>query len=208
MNILSKKQKAVICQLAARAYNTVGASLGFDSIASFRHASVFDAAGKSGLTACDQLDYIPVYNYLAGMIGLAKKEDNTPKSAHERALWVLRDSMQRWEISESYAATIIMARLGLVALTQPTLAELATRCSAEDLRQVNYTIINRGRSRMRKVTAAHNLPPVKEVHTSPATMPPGRLAGHLGSEFATSAPAPRKQPSKQTTATAQPTAHC
>lgn len=182
MKVLSGKQKAVICQLASRAYYAVGASLSYDDITQFRHACVFDATGKGGLTACDQLDYVPCYNYFAGMLGMELKVDNTPRNALERAKWVLNDAVARFEIPAAYVAHLANARLGHRSPISLVLA--CEQLGAEGVRQLTYTVINRGRAMMRKTEAELGLPMAREVHASASTLPPGRLAEHFNAEQA------------------------
>ncbi len=182
MKVLSQKQKAVLCQLATRAYYDVGASLSYADSGQFRHACVFDVTGKDGLTHCDQLDYVPVYNYFADLLNMPRKEDKTPRSALERAKWVLNDAVARYEIPAAYVAHLANARLGHKSPVSLVLA--CEQLGAEGVRQLTYTVVNRGRAMMRKTEAEHGLPASVEYHTDASTLPPSRLAAHFNCELA------------------------
>lgn len=181
MKTLSQKQKAVLCQLATRAYYDVGASLSYADSGQFRHACVFDATGKDGLTKCDQLDYVPVYNYFAELLNMPRKEDKTPRSALERAKWVLNDAVARFEIPAAYVTHLASARLGHRSPISLVLA--CEQLGAEGVRQLTYTVINRGRAMVRKTEAEHHLPPSAEYHTNASTLPPGRMADYFNAEI-------------------------
>lgn len=173
---LSTKQKAAICSMAARAYKVAGIGMGYSDVSDFRHACVYDVTGKTSLLFCDQADYIPLYNYLGAMIGVPAREDKTPKNALERAMWVLRDALKRFEFSDNYAAAIASDRLRMSFLID--LDAAAELLGAEGIRQVTYTVINRGRAAARKVAATYSIAEGVEYHTA-ATLPPDGLAEHF-----------------------------
>lgn len=185
---LSKKQKAVLSQLAHRAWERWGAVVGIDSPEEYRHALVQGYLGLPGLKACSQEHYVPLYNRLAGELGMRPIHEKTPHDELARALWCLRDALHRFEFEEGYACAILRDR-GAIGDDLDTLAASA---GAEVVQQCTYTVINRGRARLRKAEAEHDLPMATELHTSPSTLPPGALADHFNARLAT----PSRKPAK------------
>ncbi len=98
------------------------------------------------------------------------REDKTPRSALERALWVLRDALQRWEFTEGYAAAIMRARLGALYTPGMPFDYMASMLKAEGVRQITYTVISRGRARARAVAENNGFPLPAEPHASAATL--------------------------------------
>ncbi len=185
---LTARQKAVLCQMSTRAWNALGTMLGIYDATEWRHATVFDVTGKDGLTLCDQLDYIPIYNHYATMLGMPLRADRTPRTALERALGVLRDALARWELPESYAAAIMRDRLGPLGTGRMPLSHMAAQLGPEGVRQVTYTIITRGRQRVARMAAAGGWDMPAEPHASATTLPPGGLQSHFGAVLTTPTP--------------------
>lgn len=181
--VLSKRQKAVLSQLSTRAWNWCGREMGYDTPEDYRHAAVARLTGgiAGGLRACTQEHYVPLYNYFAAVIGAPTIADRTPRSDWHRSLALLRDAMERYELPESYAAAIIRARFGYSS--EMSFTDLTVRLTPEELRQVMYTIINRGRARIRREAAALDLPMPTEPHASASTLPPGGLAAHFNARL-------------------------
>lgn len=180
---LSKRQKAVLSQLSTRAWHWCGREMGYDSPDAYRHAAVAQVTGgvAGGLRACTQAHYVPLYNYFAGVVGAQPIADRTPRSEWDKALYLLNDALARYDLPVSYAAAIIRARCGYGE--ELSFSALTARLSPEELRQVTYTVINRGRARVRREAAALDLPLPTEPHASPSTLPPGRLAAHFGAHL-------------------------
>ena len=174
---LSKRQKAVLSQMAAKAFKLCGAAMGFASASEYRHAVCQSLRGVAGLTACSQQDYIPLYNHFAAILGIRPLADHTPQDDLARALWCLRDALHRFELTDAYAAAILRDR-GAIG---PDLDTLASSAGPRVVQQVTYTIINRGRSKLRKLEHSLSLPKTSEFHSSPSTLPPGRLKDYFGS---------------------------
>ena len=185
---LSKKQKAVLSQMASKAYKLCGRELGYDSPEEYRHAVCLTQRGVAGLTACSQQDYIPLYNHFAAILDMRPIHAKTPHDELARALWCLRDALHRFEFAEGYACAILRDR-GAIGDDLDTLAASA---GAEVVQQCTYTVINRGRARLRKAEGEHDLPMATELHTSPATLPPGALSDHFNARLAT----PSRKPAK------------
>ncbi len=174
---LSKRQKAVLSQLAARAWRLFGDSWGIPSAEDFRHSCVQRACSKPGLTACTQQDYVPLYNHLARLLGLRPIEDNTPHSPEEALIWTIRDRMRHWDIPAPYVAAIIHSKF---SIAYGNLDSLLARLPASSLRQLLYTLEARARSKAQRTSAQLGLDSPVEVHSSPSTLPPTRLAQWRG----------------------------
>lgn len=175
---LTKRQKAVLSQLSTRAWNWCGREMGYETPEDYRHAAVAQVTGgvAGGLRGCTQEHYVPLYNYFAAVVGANPIADRTPRSDLARELYLLRDEISRHGLTDAYAETIMRARLGV---TGGTLDSLAHQLGPEGVRQVKFTIINRGRAKTRRLEKLHHLDPVTEPHTSSHTLPPPRLAEHF-----------------------------
>ena len=176
---LSKRQKAVLSQLSTRAFNWCGREMGYATPADYRHAAVAHITGgvAGGLRHCTQQHYVPLYNHFAAVLGLKPLTDRTPQTPWQKELAMLQDALARFELREEYAAAIIRSRFGYG--DNLTFADLTLRLTPEELRQISYTIINRGRAKTRKLAAQTNTPIPDEPHRSHSTPPPTRLAAHF-----------------------------
>lgn len=190
---LTRRQKAVLCQMAAKAYAKSAAGLAYPNVGEYRHAVAAEVCGLAGLTEATQQHYVPLYNAFARAAGLREMADRTPHNQLEREVHLLRQEMQRYEFTEGYVLPIMMDRLRL-SMPMP-FDSLCLQLGATGVQQVKFTIINRGRQKLRALEAAHDLPPAVEYHT-PATMPPDRLAEHFGAELMEPAPAARRSSRK------------
>lgn len=196
---LSSRQKAVICQLAAKAYAAAGAAMGYCSATEYRHAVVFDVCGLSGLTQCNQKHYTPLYNAFAGVAGLPLHQDHTTHSAEESALLHIRDIMQRFELNEAYVRHIIADRLSLSPSIPFALEHLVEKLVRDHgwkhgVIPMFSTLTNRGRELQHKAADALGLPHATEHHAMQDTVPPARLAEHLdiqGPHITSTAPTTR-----------------
>lgn len=176
---LSKKQKGLISKAAAKAYYRSHADLYYDSMDDYRHAVCREVCNLPGVSCATQQHFIPLYNAFARAAGMPEMENRTPRTQLEREVYLLRKEMDLYEFSEGYVLPIMLARLGQ-AMPQP-FDTLCLQLGAEGVKQVKYTVINRGRRKLRETEERFDLPPVTEFRT-PATMPPDRLAEHFGCE--------------------------
>lgn len=178
---LSKRQKAVIAQLSTRAWNWCGREMGYNTAEDYRHAAVAHVTGghAGGLRHCTQEHYVPLYNYFAAVLGLQPIADRTVRTPRDKEQLILQDALARFELPPAYAAAIIRDRFALPDLPLPQLLDHLT---AEDIRTITYTIINRGRARNRKLAEQTDTPIPTEPHTSATTIPPPRLAAYFGAQ--------------------------
>ena len=186
---LSSRQKAVICQLAAKAYAAAGAAMGYTDPTEYRRAVVYDTTGLSSLTQCHQAHYTALYNAFAAVAGLPQHRDNTPVTDEQSALVHIRDLMQRFELNEAYVRHIIAARLSLPNTLPYSLEYLVQKLVKDHgwrrgIIPMLATLTNRGRELQHKAEAAHALPHATEQHAMQATMPPGTLPEHLDIQLA------------------------
>lgn len=196
---LSSRQKAVICQLAAKAYAAAGAAMGYGSATEYRRAVVFDTTGKSSLTQCNQKHYTPLYNAFAAVAGLPQHRDNTPVSDEQSALVHIREIMQRFELNEAYVRHIIADRLSLSPSIPFALEHLVEKLVRDHgwkhgVIPMFSTLTNRGRELQHKAADALGLPHATEHHAMQDTVPPARLAEHLdiqGPHITSTAPTTR-----------------
>ena len=187
MHPLSSRQKAVICQLAGKAYAAAGAAMGYGSATEYRRAVVFDTTGKSSLTQCTQAHYTALYNAFAGVAGLPQHRDNTAVTDEQSALVHIRDLMQRYELNEAYVRHIIAARLSLPNTLPYSLEYLVQKLVKDHgwrrgVIPMLSTLTNRGREQQKKATEALGIAAPAEHHAMQATEPPERLATHLNIE--------------------------
>ena len=72
MSLLSNRQKAVLCQLAKKAYDRQQAANAGYTLEEWRHHLTIKACGKSSLTQCTQRDYRPLYRHFNRLAGNTK----------------------------------------------------------------------------------------------------------------------------------------
>lgn len=175
--LLSNKQKAVLAQLAARAYKKLqNYGCPVPSLEEWRHEETWKATGYT--ESFTQADYTKIYNRFAAYLGKAAVKDNT-YTEMDKALHLLRDSMQRYETGPDYLAEVVRDQLHLPCTGKDIYEQLRKFAALEHVRNLNYTVINRGRAASRKMAEETGLE-TYEPHAIPGTIPPGGLADHVG----------------------------
>lgn len=177
---LSNKQKAVLAQLAARAYKKLQAcGCPVPPLVEWRHDETWAATGHTeSFTQATQADYTKIYNRFAAYLGKAAVKDNT-YTEMDKALHLLRDSMQRYETGPDYLAEVVRDQLRLSCTGKTVYEQLRKFAKPEHVRHLNYTVINRGRVASRRMAEETGLE-TYEPHAIPGTIPPGGLADHVG----------------------------
>ena len=154
--LLSNKQKAVICQLARRAYEDQR-DMGLtneQSYAEWRHAEQLEACGKASLTECRQVDYLPIVAHFKILLG------ETPSA--------FTDLMRSGQVNEDQRLALFMLAENCEERSTPDKplhfpqypAAIAWRqynckllsCTPDQLWNLVYTIRNRGAKRRRKTS--------------------------------------------------------
>lgn len=190
--LLTKKQKAVLAQMTAKAYKRIqsqGCSL--PSLDEWRHQEVWYATGiTESLTKATQEHYVPIYNRLAAYLGKAPIKDNT-WSEMDKAIHLLDDAMQRYEYKCDDLAEIVRDQLHLPCTERNVYHVLRNTAAVQHVEHLMYTVINRGRTDARKM-AAETGHETYEPHADPRTMPPGKLADHVGAVRIVTTPGPHK----------------
>lgn len=178
---LSKRQIAVICQLAARAYRALDPALDSDmSLDNFRRAEVYQAVGRYSLRDCDQRDYVRVCNHFRAYLGMTPMVDRTHQGDHARKAWCMQDAAARYELTPAYVAAIARDKFGIdTGARGISIAEICGYLTPDQLDQLLYTITARGRAKVRQTSHDLDLPMPTEHHASPSTIPPGGLAEHF-----------------------------
>ena len=174
--LLSNKQKAVLAQLAARAYKQLQAyGCPVPSLEEWRHDETWKATGHTeSFTKASQKDYTMIYNRFSAYLGKAAIRDNTyTEMATE--LHLLRDSMQRFETGPDYLAEVVRDQLHLPCTGNNVYDQLRKYAKPEHVRHLNYTVINRGRAAARKLADETGVE-TYEPHAIPGTLP-GRAGG-------------------------------
>lgn len=189
---LTKRQKAVLAQMAAKAYKRIQSQgCPLPSLTDWRHDEVWAATGVTdSLTKATQEHYVPVYNRLAAYLGEAPIKDRT-WTEMDKAIHNLRDAMQRYETAPDYLAEIVRDQLHLPCTGRDVYQALRHYAAVEHIQHLMYTIINRGRADARKMTAETSQE-TYEPHADPRTMPPGKLADHVGAVRIVTTPGPHK----------------
>lgn len=177
---LSNKQKAVLAQLAARAYKQLQAyGCPVPSLEEWRHDETWKATGHTeSFTRATQQDYTKIYNWFASYLGKEVKKDNT-YTEKATAIRLLKDAMQRFETSPEYLAEIVRDQLHLSCTGSDVYKVLQTHAAAEHVQHLMYTINNRGRKEAKQM-ASETGHQTYEPHAMPGTIPPGGLADHVG----------------------------
>lgn len=187
---LTKRQITVLSIMASKAHKRIQ-SLGcpLPALTEWRHQEVWCATGGiESLTKCHQEHYVPIYNRLAAYTGDARIKDHT-WSEMDKAIHNLRDAMQRYETSPDYLAEIVRDQLHLPCTGRDVYQALRNYAAIEHVQHLMYTIIKRGRTDARKMTAETGQD-TYEPHADASTMPPGKLAGHVGAVIVDEFPAP------------------
>lgn len=187
---LTKRQITVLSIMASKAHKRIQ-SMGcpLPSLTDWRHQEVWYATGGiESLTKCRQEHYVPIYNRLASYLGEAPIKDRT-WSDMDKAIHNLRDAMQRYETSPDYLAEIVRDQLHLPCTGRDVHQVLRNFAAVEHVQHLMYTIIKRGRADARKMTAETGQD-TYEPHADASTMPPGKLAGHVGAVIIDEFPAP------------------
>lgn len=200
---LTSRQKAVLAQMAAKAYKRIQSQgCPLPSLNEWRHEEVWAATGVTeSLTKATQEHYVPIYNRLAAYLGEEPIKDRT-WSDMDKAIHNLRDAMQRYETSPGYLAEIVRDQLHLPCTGRDVYQALRNYAAIEHVQHLMYTIIKRGRKDARKM-AAETGHETYEPHADASTMPPGKLAGHVGAVIVDEFPAPNPAVSRGWKNTAQ-----
>lgn len=193
---LTKRQKAVLAQMAAKAYKRIQSQgCPLPSLTDWRHDEVWAATGVTdSLTKATQEHYVPVYNRLAAYLGEAPIKDRT-WTEMDKAIHNLRDAMQRYETAPDYLAEIVRDQLHLPCTGRDVYQVLRNFAAVEHVQHLMYTVINRGREDARKL-ATETGHETYEPHADPSTMPPGGLRGHVGAVIVDEFPSPNPSTSR------------
>ncbi|WP_297404862.1 hypothetical protein [uncultured Akkermansia sp.] len=189
---LTKRQIAVLSIMAGKAYKRIQSQgCPLPSLRDWRHDEVWAATGVTdSLTKATQEHYVPVYNRLAAYLGEAPIKDRT-WSEMDKAIHNLRDAMQRYETSPDYLAEIVRDQLHLPCTGRDVYQVLRNFAAVQHIQHLMYTVINRGREDARKL-ASETGQDTYEPHADPRTMPPGKLADHVGAVRIVPTPGPHK----------------
>lgn len=190
--LLTKKQKAVLAQMAAKAYKRIQSQgCPLPSLDEWRHQEVWCATGVTeSLTMATQEHYVPIYNRLAAYLGEAPIKDNT-WSEMDKAIHLLDDAMQRYEYKCDDLAEIVRDQLHLTCTGRDVYQVLRNTAAVEHVQHLMITVINRGRADARKMTADTGHA-TYEPHVDPSTIPPGKLADHVGAVRIVTSPGSHK----------------
>lgn len=190
--LLTKKQKAVLAQMTAKAYKRIQSQgCPLPSLTDWRHDEVWAATGVTeSLTKCHQEHYVSIYNRLAAYLGEPPIKSRT-WTEMDKAIHNLREAMMRYETSPGYLAEIVRDQLHLPCTGRDVYQALRHYTAVEHVKHLMYTIINRGRADARKL-ASETGQKTYEPHADPRTMPPGKLADHVGAVRIVTTPGPHK----------------
>lgn len=188
----TKRQIAVLSIMANKAYKRIQSQgCPLPSLVDWRHQEVWYATGVTeSLTKCHQEHYVPIYNRLASYLGEAPLKDRTWLEM-DKAIHNLREAMMRYETSPDYLAEIVRDQLHLSCTGRTVYNTLRDHAAVEHVQHLMYTIINRGRAEARKM-ASETGQETYEPHADPRTMPPGKLADHVGAVRIVTTPGPHK----------------
>lgn len=189
---LTKRQITVLSIMASKAYKRIQSQgCPLPSLTEWRHDEVWAATGVTeSLTKATQEHYVPIYNRLASYLGEPPLKGRT-WSEMDKAIHNLRDAMQRYETSPDYLAEIVRDQLHLPCTGRDVYKALRHYAAVEHVKHLMYTIINRGRADARKM-ASETGQDTYEPHADPRTMPPGKLADHVGAVRIVTTPGPHK----------------
>lgn len=193
---LTKRQKAVLAHMAAKAYKRIQSQgCPLPSLTDWRHDEVWAATGVTeSLTKATQEHYVSIYNRLAAYLGEPPIKDRT-WTEMDKAIHNLREAMMRYETSPDYLAEIVRDQLHLPCTGRDVYQVLRNTAAVQHVEHLMYTVINRGRKDASKMTTetGHE---TYEPHADPSTMPPGGLRGHVGAVIVDEFPVPNPSTSR------------
>lgn len=194
--LLTKKQKAILAQMAGKAYKRIQSQgCPLPSLTDWRHDEVWAATGVTeSLTKATQEHYVSIYNRLAAYLGEPPIKDRT-WTEMDKAIHNLREAMMRYETSPDYLAEIVRDQLHLPCTGRDVYQALRNFAAVQHVQYLMYTVINRGREDARKL-ATETGHETYEPHADPSTMPPGGLRGHVGAVIVDEFPAPNPSTSR------------
>lgn len=194
--LLTKKQKAVLAQMTAKAYKRIQSQgCPLPSLTEWRHQEVWYATGETeSLTKATQEHYVSIYNRLAAYLGEPPIKDRT-WSEMDTALHNLREAMMRYETSPDYLAEIVRDQLHLPCTGRDVYQALRNFAAVQHVQYLMYTVINRGREDARKLGTETGYE-TYEPHADPSTMPPGGLRSHVGAVIVDEFPSPNPSTSR------------
>lgn len=172
--LLSNKQKAVICQLAGKAYAKLikqGCPMS-ESLDEWRRSQLESACKIGSLKKMGQEHYTFACNHFKQYLGMIPQADKTydPRATQIR---YIKDTMQKFELPNEYVMEIMRDKFGTIKTGALTV---------EQLTHLNYTLISRGRARAKKEAERLGIERPIEPHAYPETLPPGDLAKHFNAE--------------------------
>ncbi len=180
---LTPKQVQSLAIMAGKAYRLCGDAMGYSSADEFRRDIVAAEVGTSGLSTAKMWHFVPLYNKFATLLGQPlKMADGRKGTAVEYWLRLIRESLQRYELAESYAVKLAMDKLG-IKLPHP-LDSLALQLGGTGCKHLLFTINNRGRAKLKAqpligyIEEGHGSPETYEPHLA-ESMPPAGLAEHF-----------------------------
>lgn len=190
MKPLTKKQKAVIAQLAARAHKClVAVGCPVDDLSTWRREEQASVTGHASMQDMTQRDYVPLCNHFIAIGGGRQIKDNT-YTEMDKAIHRLRDIMARHELTSSYLWAIVKDQFPHRVTGhnyQDLWGLIQSKFKPEEIINLSYTLNNRGRARTTKIQHDHNLDGIPtEPHADPTTIPPGGLADHFNSHHSQS----------------------
>ncbi len=182
MRKLSAKQLKTLGCMSSKAFKLL-LSMGAEDrpYDEWRHAVNNQITGRSSWKELVQGDYIPLLNAYRRILGLSAVADNTPRDAHAANTWMLVDRCRYWEIAPAYVAAIAAGKFKRPELKSArTLDDVCANLDARQVHDLYITVKARAKAKEKRDAAHLGIPPIAEVHTSPATMPPPRLAAARG----------------------------
>ena len=191
MKKLSIKQLRTLGAMAHAAHKLVGGGMPFEE---WRRSCTSYVTGRDSWKELRQEDYIPLLNMFRQAQGLPPVPDRTPKDKHASLLWTLADRVQHWGLSLPYVAAIAADKFNRPELaSERSLEAICAPLTDAEMYQLIYTVQRAARRAVARTAEKHNLPPVQEMHTSPSTMPPARLAEYRGDILAAPPPPTRRK---------------
>lgn len=189
---LTKRQITVLSIMAGKAYKCIQSQgCPLPSLTEWRHQEVWYATGVTeSLTECRQEHYAPIYNRYAAYLGEPLIKDRT-WTEMDKAMHNLQQAMMRFETSPDYLAEIVRDVLHLPCTGRDVYKVLRNTAAVEHVKHLMYTVTNRGRTDARKM-AAETGHETYEPHADASTMPPGKLADHVGAMRIVTTPGPHK----------------
>lgn len=179
MKTLSERQRKSLFAEAQKAWLVVAATGAFSSFDEFRRHVLEEQTGKASFGELSNEEYGRMADAFARYCGKPVLRERVIYTPHQKAVYFLKDAVQRFELPMAYLAEIMRDKFGMTLEPGWTIDEACATLSHRQVWTMVYTCNNRGRAAVRRTTGQLGVEYPVEYHASKGSMPPGGLCKHF-----------------------------